>query len=135
MPTSPSDLSERYGRTGGPSPRTKRVLVVLLAVVFLAGVVAVGLGLVKEQQISSDVVRYDHVDDRHISLTFVVTAPPGTPVTCTTQALNEGRAQVGFVSTDLAAAEHRQTRHQVEIATQATAVSAEVISCHKTSDG
>jgi hypothetical protein len=133
--TPSSDLSERYGRTKGPSPRTKRVLLVLLAVLFLAGVTGVGLGVVQEQSTSADAVRYDHLDDRHISLTFVVTSPPGKPVTCETQALNEGRAQVGFVSVDLPASDSRQTQHKVDIATQGEAVSAEVISCHKTSDG
>jgi hypothetical protein len=99
----------------------------------IAAVAAVVLVLVSIQfargGVSTRTVAYEHVDDQHISLTFSLTMPPGTQATCTAQALNAGRAQVGFVSVDIPVQTQRQSVHTAEIATQGEAVSAEVIEC------
>jgi hypothetical protein len=54
---------------------------------------------------------------------------PGTEATCRIQAMNEGRAQVGFVETAIPAQTERRTAHHVEISTQGEAVSAEIVGC------
>lgn len=120
-------LSSRYGAPG-LSPRTRRRLLVLGAILFAAVVVFLGIRFA-DQPVRAQVVSYEHLDESHVRVGFTVTRDPGVSVTCTVQAMNEGRAQVGFVEVDLPATQDRQTGHEVDIATQGDAVSAEVIGC------
>ncbi|PWH07957.1 DUF4307 domain-containing protein [Brachybacterium endophyticum] len=117
-------------RYGGPlvPRRTARVLYVVGAIVFLAVLVFVGLRFA-DQPASAKTVGYDHVDDNTISLTFQLTRQPDEAVTCTVQALNKGRAQVGFREVDVPAGSQRQVVRTVDIDTQGEAVSAEVVGC------
>ncbi|MFC7376072.1 DUF4307 domain-containing protein [Brachybacterium sp. GCM10030267] len=117
-------------RYGGPivTKRTARVLLAAAAAVFLAVVVYVGMQ-VASNPIKSEVLAYEHLDDDLIGVDYVVTMRPGTEAVCQIQALNKGRAQVGFVETTIAAQSERRSAHHVEIATQGEAVSAEVVGC------
>lgn len=119
--------AERYG---APlvSRRTARLLTALAAVVFLAVVLMVALPS-SDSSVHSEVYSYDHLDNDVIAVEYVVTMEPGTEASCRIQALNKGRAQVGFVETTIPAQQEKRTAHQVEISTQGEAVSAEIISC------
>lgn len=126
-----NDATDRHAdRYGGPlvSRRTARVLLALAAAAFLAIVVYVGLQ-VSQSPVRSEVLAYDHLADDVIAVDFQVTMDPGTAAACTIQALNKGRAQVGFVETEIPAQETRRSAHRVEISTQGDAVSAEIIDC------
>ncbi|MDN6398970.1 MAG: DUF4307 domain-containing protein [Brachybacterium sp.] len=120
----------RADRYGGPlvSRRTARVLLGLAAAVFLAVVVYVGIQA-SNNPVRSEVLAYDHLADDVIAVDYQVTMDPGTEATCSIQALNKGRAQVGFVEAAVPAQDARRSVHHVEISTQGEAVSAEIISC------
>jgi len=117
-------------RYGGPlvSPRTAKILVGVAAAVFVALVIVVGV-FISRTEVRYEVVAYDHLAEDRIAVDYVVTMDPGTAATCRIQALNEGRAQVGFVETEIPAQTERRTAHHVEISTQGEAVSAEVVDC------
>lgn len=129
MNDAPADLRSRYG---GPviGRRTARILFAVAAVVFLAVVAYMGVQYAY-QPVTAETTSYDNLDDDLIALTFTVTMEPGTAATCAAQALDEGRAQVGFVEVDVPPSEDRHTNHRVEITTQGDAVSAEVIGCEQ----
>jgi hypothetical protein len=124
---SPAPLASRYGKPLVPK-RTARVLIVVGAVVFLAVLTFVGVRFA-DQPVTAKTVGYDHVDDDTITVTFQLTRRPGQEVACTVQALNEGRAQVGFREVEVPGGAQRQLMQSVDIDTQGRAVSAEVISC------
>ncbi|MGY5766645.1 DUF4307 domain-containing protein [Brachybacterium sp. DNPG3] len=128
-PSSPSTSrnAERYGRPL-VAPRTARVLLIAAAAVFLGLVAFVGVRFA-DSPVKAEVISYDHLEDHLIGVTFQVTMTPGTPVTCSVQALNAGSAQVGFLEVEIPAQTERRTAHHVEIATQGDAVTAEVIGC------
>lgn len=121
------------GRYGAPlvSKRAARVLIALAAIVFLAVVALVGYWATSAP-IRSEMVAYDHLADDVIAVDYVVTMDPGTGATCQIQAMNKGRAQVGFVETTIPPQTDRRTTHHVEISTQGEAVSAEVLGCEPT---
>ncbi|MGP5088916.1 DUF4307 domain-containing protein [Brachybacterium tyrofermentans] len=123
-------LQRPADRYGAPtiSKRTSRILVALVAAAFLAVVALVGYW-VASPPIRADMVGYDHVAEDVIAVQYSLTMDPGTEATCRIQALNEGRAQVGFVETTIPAQSERQTVHSVEISTQGKAVSAEIVAC------
>lgn len=126
-----NDVRDRQAnRYGGPfvSRRTARLLIGLVAAVFMAVVVYVGIQ-VSSSPVKSEILSYEHLADDVIAVDFVVTMDPGTEASCRVQALNKGRAQVGFVEATIPAQEDRQSAHHVEISTQGDAVSAEVVSC------
>lgn len=120
-------LAQRYG---GPlvGRRTSRVLIALAAAVFLAVVILVGVQ-VSGSPVRYEVTAYEHLGEDVIAVDYQVTMDPGTEASCRIQALNEGRAQVGFVETVVPAQESRISAHHVEIATQGEAVSAEIVDC------
>lgn len=127
MSAAPHRPAERYG---GPivSRRTGRILVVLVALVFLATVVLIGIRFA-DQPVKAEMLSYEHVAEDRIAVSFTVTMSPGTEAECAVQAMNEGRAQVGFVEVEVPAQDQRRSTHRVEIATQGDAVSAEVLGC------
>lgn len=84
-----------------------------------------------DQPVRSDTISYAHRDAGRISLTFRVTARPGTAVTCGVQALDARRGQVGFTEVAVPASDQAQSLRTVEIATQGAAVSAQVVDCRK----
>ena len=117
-------------RYGGPlvGRRTSRVLIALAAAVFLGIVGYVGVQAASTP-VRHEVLAYQHLADDVIAVDFQVTMDPGTEAVCRVQALNKGRAQVGFLETTIPAQETRRSTHHVEIATQGEAVSAEIIDC------
>ena len=70
-------------RYGAPllSKRATRVLIGLVAIVFLAVVVLVGYWSTSAP-IRSQMVGYDHVADNVIAVDYTVTMDPGTGATC-----------------------------------------------------
>lgn len=126
-----NDASQRHAdRYGAPlvGRRTSRLLLGLAVAAFVAVVVFVGLQ-VANTPVRSEILAYEHVSDHVIAVDFQVTMDPGTEATCNIQALNKGRAQVGFVEAEIPAQDSRSTAHHVEISTQGDAVSAEIVSC------
>ncbi|MGP9694114.1 DUF4307 domain-containing protein [Brachybacterium sp. AOP25-B2-12] len=121
--------SSRYGRP--PNPRRNRVLIGILAAVFLVLVVVIGIGIAHEP-VRAETISYDHVDDRHIDVTYQVTMRPGTTARCTLEALDASRGQVGFTQVDIGAQRGTTTNHTTRVATQGAAVSATVSSCDPT---
>lgn len=117
-------------RYGAPlvSKRTSRVLIALAAAAFLAGVLVVGYWSASSP-VRADMIGYDHVADDVIAVDYQITMNPGDEALCRIQALNKSRAQVGFVETRIPAQATRQSAHHVEISTQGSAVSAEVVGC------
>ena len=119
-------------RYGAPivSPRLGRIMVAVVAIVFAATVVLIGIRFA-DQPVKAELLSYEHVDDNRIAVSFAVTMRPGAEAECAVQAMNEGRAQVGFVEVEVPAQEQRRSTHRVEIATQGEAVSAEVLGCEQ----
>ena len=126
-----NDVTERHAdRYGKPlvGRRTARVLLALAVAVFMAVVLYVGIQ-VASPEVRSEMLSYEHLADDSIGVDFAVTMAPGTEASCQIQALNKGRAQVGFVEVEIPSQQSRRTAHHVEISTQGEAVSAEVVSC------
>lgn len=121
--------SSRYGRP--PNPRRTRILIGVLAGVLLALTVVIGIGIAHEP-VREETISYDHVDDRHIDVTYQVTMRPGQTARCTLEALDASRGQVGFTQVDIAAQPGTTSSHTTRIATQGTAVSATVSGCDPT---
>lgn len=126
-----NDVRERHtDRYGKPlvGRRTARTLLAITAAVFAAVVLYVGIQAASTP-VRSEMLAYEHLAEDSIAVDFIVTMDPGTEASCQIQALNKGRAQVGFVEKVIPAQEERRTAHHVEISTQGDAVSAEVVSC------
>ena len=104
-------LNERYGRTAR-SAKTHRTLGVLAGIGF-----AVVLGawlwwggvLETPSQLQYRDVAHTIVDDTEVSVTYEITAAPGTEVSCAVHALNASYGIVGWRIVDIPAGE-RWTR-------------------------
>lgn len=105
-------------------------MAVVLGILLVVGVILVGLR-VADQPVRADTISYEHLDDSRISVTFQVTARPGTAVSCTVQAMDATRAQVGFTEVEVPPRDTAQSLTTVEIATQGPAVSAQVVDCRR----
>lgn len=96
-------IAERYGRTPANRRRTLAFGIAVAAavlVVVVAWVVWVGLFSPTSSLETRD-LGYVTREDASIDIRFEVTAPPGTPVSCALQALNERFAIVGWKIVDL----------------------------------
>lgn len=127
MNDSTDRLAERYGKPI-VSSRAAKIIGVLAGIALLAVVTVVGLNYA-EEPISTEIRTYEHLAPDRIAVEFAVSMDPGTEASCSVQAMNEGRAQIGFLDVHIPAQSDRHTIHQVEIATQGDAVSAEVLGC------
>ena len=104
-------LNERYGRTAR-SAKTNRTIGVLAGIGF-----AVVLGawlwwggvLETPSQLQYRDVAHTIVDDTEVSVTYEITAAPGTDVSCAVHALNASYGIVGWRIVDIPAGE-RWTR-------------------------
>jgi hypothetical protein len=104
-------LNERYGRTAR-SAKTNRTIGVLAGIGF-----AVVLGawlwwggvLETPSQLQYRDVAHTIVDDTEVSVTYEITAAPGTEVSCAVHALNASYGIVGWRIVDIPAGE-RWTR-------------------------
>lgn len=122
----------RDDRYGSAPRRSSRVAVRLLAglgiAVFLGVVGWMGLRFA-DMPAHAETVAYQHVDEATVAVEFQVTMSPGTVAECDLVALNDTRAQVGFVTATVGPSEEPTTRHRAEIRTQEPAVSAIVDRC------
>ena len=127
MSTSTDRRADRYGKPI-VSSRAAKIIGALAGIVFLAVVAFVGLQYA-EQPISTEIRTYEHLAPDRIAVEFTVSMDPGTEASCAVQAMNDARAQIGFLEAHIPAQSERHTVHRVEIATQGDAVSAEVLGC------
>ena len=128
-----ADAHTLAARYGGPalSPRLVRGLVIVLAVLFLALIGWMGLRFANVD-VRAETISYEHTDSDRLTVTFQVTMRPGTEALCRVQALDDGRAQVGFVEVPIPAQDSSRSVHTVQIATQGHAVSGSVLGCERT---
>lgn len=99
--------------------------------------VAIGLtvwfGLASSQEaVSSTDIGFEHRGDREVVMTFDVTRPPGTTVTCTVAAMDGDYARVGTTEHEIPAAEESTTRVRASVQTTTRAVTATVQDCAAT---
>lgn len=96
MTTLQQRLDDRYGRR--PSPRRRRALwgvVLAVAVVLIAGY---GWYVVTDpaNSVRADGTAFELHDDGSVSVTFQLSAPPGTALACAIEALDEEHGVVGW---------------------------------------
>ena len=109
-------LSVRYGRTAARGRRTRLLAIVAaaaIAAVFALWVVWAGLD---NGQGSIDVQDIGHtvVDDANVKVTWSISVPTSTPVSCAIQAQNEAHGIVGWKIVQLPASD-RFTRQFTEV--------------------
>ena len=135
--TEPSATRPPAGRYG-PEPtarsaRRGRIGIVVAAVVGIAVVVWIGLAMAG-QPVSYKDVGY-HVDgSRSVDVTFEVTKPKESTVTCTVTALSESYAEVGVRTVEVGPADSATRRVTVPVQTTELAVTGIVESCELVED-
>ena len=119
----------RYGpEPTARSARRGRIGIVVAAVVGIAVVVWIGLAMAG-QPVSYKDVGY-HVDgSRSVDVTFEVTKPKESTVTCTVTALSESYAEVGVRTVEVGPADSATRRVTVPVQTTELAVTGIVDSC------
>lgn len=121
-------LDERYGRGRGPSAR-------LVAGVFAAvgAVVAVLYGWMTFasalDDVTANVISFDLVDDRAVTVDFQVTAPTGRPFACIIEARGVDQGIVGWKVVEYAASDVRERARSETIPTIGAATTGLVNSC------
>jgi hypothetical protein len=128
---SSSALDERYGRTRANS-RGARVIGITVAVVFAlvlsAWVVWAALDG-DSANIEFRDVAHEITDDTSVSVTWQVTAEPGSELSCAVEALNEGFTVVGWKIVDLPPSEQRTRVFTETLRTTELAVSGLIYRC------
>jgi hypothetical protein len=117
--TATRSLDSRYGRTPARRRRDRwllaggavAVLAVVTAWVFWAGWDN------NQADLETTDTAYVIPDAHHVKISFTINAPPGTPVTCALQALNESFAIVGWRIVEYPGADSRVTTHTETIRT------------------
>ncbi len=112
-------LDRRYGRTPGRK-RRDRWWIIGVAVAFVAIFAAwtFWAGWDNDQaDLEATDTAYTITDAHHVRITFTVNTPPGTPVTCAVQALNESFAIVGWRIISYPASDKRLTEYTETIKT------------------
>ena len=119
----------RYGpEPTARSARRGRIGIVVAAVVGIAVVVWIGLAMAG-QPVSYKDVGF-HVDgSRSVDVTFEVTKPKESTVTCTVTALSESYAEVGVRTVEVGPADAATRRVTVPVQTTELAVTGIVDSC------
>lgn len=119
----------RYGPTGTSGRRRRNVTVLaVLGAALVAGVSWLALGG-HSQDVSYETYGYKKLSAEQVTVTFDVTAPKGSTVECTVDALNEGHAQIGTHDFRLGPSSAAQTRYTVTLQTSEPAVSGTVDAC------
>lgn len=119
----------RYGpEPTARSARRARLGLVVAGVLGVALVVWVGLNLAG-QPVSWKDVGFHVEDSRAIEVTFEVTKPRESTVTCTVTALSESYGQVGVRSVEVGPADEATRRVTVTVQTTELAVSGTVEPC------
>ena len=124
-------LDERYGRTAR-SAKTNRTLGVLAGIGF-----AVVLGawlwwggvLETPSQLQYRDVAHTIVDDTEVSVTYEITAAPGTEVSCAVHALNASYGIVGWRIVDIPAGERWTRVFDTTLRTSEPAVTGVLYEC------
>ena len=104
-----SVLDDRYGRGHRTRTRQRRLAWLVggvFAVIFGAWVVWAGLDAAGPA-IDARNTAHSVVDDRTVTVTFELSAPPGTGSYCAVQALNDTFAVVGWKVVEVPASEER----------------------------
>ncbi len=124
-------LDERYGRTRATS-RTRRAIAIAVAGAFalVLGAWVVWAALDGESaSIEFRDVGHEIIDDRAVSVTWQVTADPGSDVTCVVKAMNEGFSDVGWKVVDLPASDERTRVFTEQVRTTELAVTGLIYRC------
>lgn len=102
-----AELDARYGRGARRRKRERALLwggAALFAVILVAWVVWAGLDGSKPTIEAQD-TGYTIADEHNVTVTFRLSAPAGTPVSCAVQALNPSFTIVGWKVVDIPAAD------------------------------
>lgn len=125
-----SRLDDRYGVSNSASrERLRKIAIAVLSAVFVATVLWVAWVFISGNQVKASTVGYHHLSPSQIAVDFSVTMAPGTAATCSVEAYNQNRGQVGFIEVDIAPQTERITTHRAVITTQQAAVSGAVKRC------
>jgi len=126
-----SALDERYGRTRATS-RTRRVIAIVVAAAFalVLGAWVVWAALDGESaSIEFRDVGHEIVDDTALSVTWQVTADPGSEVTCVVKAMNESFSDVGWKVVQLPVSDQRTRVFTEQVLTTELAVTGLIYRC------
>lgn len=126
-----SALDERYGRTRA-NWRSKRVLAIAVGGIFalaLTGWVVWAALDGDAAKIEFRDVAHEIVDDSIVSVTWQVTADPGSKVSCAVEALNQGFSVVGWKVVHLPVSTERTRIFTEELRTTEMAVSGLIYRC------
>ncbi len=118
-PTPNARLDNRYGRTPARRRRERWLLIgglVALVAIVTAWVFWAGWDNNQADLEATDTA-YTIPDAHHVDISFTVNAPPGTPVTCAIQALNEDFAIVGWRVVQYPGSDTRLTAYKESIRT------------------
>ena len=124
-------LAERYGRTRNRTRRDRWwILGIALAfvAVFTAWVLWAGLDSSSGDLEATDTA-HTIVDAHKVSVTFSINTPPGTPVTCAVQALDESFAIVGWKIVSYPGSAQRVTSHTETVRTTELSNTGLISSC------
>ncbi|MGF3056684.1 DUF4307 domain-containing protein [Microbacterium sp. YY-01] len=91
--TTPEQLDERYGRTGGR--RTKLVIIVSAAIALIAALAWIIIRSTGSSVAATD-LGYEVVDQHSVTVKFQVTAPRDRALLCALEALDEEFGIVGW---------------------------------------
>ena len=126
-----SALDERYGRTPASS-RTRRVIGVAVAAAFalVLGAWVVWAALDGESaSLEFRDVAHEIIDESTVSVTWQLTAEPGTDVSCVVKAMNEGFSDVGWKVVQLPASDQRTRVFTEQVRTTELAVTGLIYRC------
>ena len=124
-------IDERYGRTPARTRRTRWLVAGLAAFIvatFALWVVWTGLN---NGQGNIDVQDIGHkvIDDSSVSVTWALSVPTGTVVSCAIQAQNESHGIVGWKIVDLAASDRFTRQFTETVRTSQLAVTGLIYRC------
>jgi hypothetical protein len=122
-------LDELYGSRG--TPRRRRVLWAVAIVVAVVLVGGYGWFVVTDPSngVRADGTAFEVRDDRTTSITFQLSAPPGTALTCAIEALDEEHGVVGWRIVEYPASDQHTRPLTESIPTVARATTGLVNSC------
>lgn len=130
MSSPQSRLDDRYGVSNSASrEHLRKIALAVISALFVATVLWVAWVFVAGNQIKANTVGYHHLSPSRIAVDFSVTMAPGTAATCSVEAFNQNRGQVGFIEVEIAPQTERITTHRAVITTQQAAVSGAVKKC------
>ena len=124
-------LDARYGRASNRKRRDRLLVVVaamLIAAVFTVWVVWSGLDN-GQGNLGTQDIGHKIVDDSTVTITWQVSVPTGTPVSCALQAQNDAHAIVGWKIVELPASADHSRRYTETVRTSQRAVTGLIYRC------